>query len=206
MKHEIYVFGSLCRGDFTPTSDVDVLVVPFGRNKSEFPREWSIYSPELLAEYFRKGRLFAWHLHLEAKCVFSPHEVEFLKQLGRPAPYSTITDDIDDLAILLLESLNELATGTKNVIYELGIAYTAIRDLAMSASWSLLDTPCFAADAPFRLPLASPLSRSTFDQIRLARHASTRGAMLNFEPTKTARTVIEAPIERWIHSLSQAIS
>jgi hypothetical protein len=206
VKHEIYVFGSLCRGDISATSDVDVLVIPFGRNKSEFPREWSIYSPELLAEYFRKGRLFAWHLHLEAKCVFSPHEIAFLERLGPPAPYSTITDDIDELAILLQEALDELAAGTKNVIYELGIAYTAIRDLAMSASWSLLDAPCFAADAPFRLPLAFPLSRFTFDQIRLARHASTRGAMLNFEPTKTARTIIEAPIERWVHSLRRAVS
>lgn len=205
MSHEIYIFGSVCRGDSKPTSDVDVLVVPFEVDSSQFPSEWSVYSPELLSEYFKNGRLFAWHLHLEARCVFSPHEEPFLKSLGRPAPYSTIADDIDDLAELLKEALNELDAGTNNVIYELGIVYTAIRDLAMSASWSLLDNPCFAADAPFRLPITSPLPRSVYDQTMMARHASTRGTVLNFDPENTARAIVKAPLESWVASLREAI-
>lgn len=205
MSHEIYVFGSLCRGDSTPTSDVDVLVVPFDVDSSQFPRDWSVYSPELLSEYFKNGRLFAWHLHLEAKCVFSPRTVPFLTSLGPPARYSTIADDIDDLAGLLKEALNELAAGTRSIIYELGIAYTAIRDLAMSASWSLLETPCFAADAPFRLPIPPPLPRSAYHQAMMARHASTRGLELNFDPAITASTIAKAPLESWIESLREAI-
>lgn len=205
MNHEIYVFGSLCRGDSTPTSDVDVLVVPFEVESPQFPYGWSVYSPELLSEYFKNGRLFAWHLHLEAKCVFSPRGVPFLASLGPPAPYSTTFDDIDDLERLLNEALNELTTGTKNIIYELGIAYTAIRDLAMSASWSLLESPCFAADAPYRLPIAPPLPRATYHEAMLARHASTRGTQLNFNPTDTASAVTEASLEGWVASLREAI-
>lgn len=205
MSHEIYVFGSLCRGDSTRTSDVDVLAVPFEVDASRFPRDWSVYSPELLTEYFKNGRLFAWHLHLEAKCLFSPRAVPFLTNLGPPARYSTIVNDIDDLEELLKEALNELAAGTNNVIYELGIAYTAIRDLAMSASWSLLDSPCFAADAPFRLPIAPPLPRAAYHQAMLARHASTRGAELSFDPTNTASAIINASLERWVASLREAI-
>lgn len=205
MSHDIYVFGSICRGESTPTSDVDVLVVPFEVDSSKFPQNWSIYSPELLAEYFKAGRLFAWHLHLEARCVYSPRSESFLASLGPPAPYSTIVDDIDDLDALLKEALTELASGTKNVIYELGIAYTAIRDLAMSASWPLLGSPCFSADAPYRLPLDPPLPRDVYHQTMMARHASTRGSQLNFDPTSTAKLVTNAPLEDWVASLREAI-
>jgi predicted nucleotidyltransferase len=205
MSHEIYVFGSICRGQSTPTSDVDVLVVPFEVDSSQFPQHWSVYSPELLSEYFNAGRLFAWHLHIEAKCVFSSRSESFLASLGTPAPYSTIFDDIDDLEVLLKEALNELAAGTENVIYELGIAYTAIRDLAMSASWSLLTNPCFAADAPYRLPVDPPLPRDIYHQTMIARHASTRGSQFSFDPTSTAEIVTKAPLERWVASLREAI-
>lgn len=205
MTHEIYVFGSVCRGDSTPTSDVDVLVVPFDVASSQFPQNWSVYSPELLSEYFKVGRLFAWHLYLEAKCVFSPRSEYFLTSLGSPAPYSTASDDIDDLEVLLNEALNELAAGTENVIYELGITYTAIRDLAMSASWSLLGSPCFGADAPYRLPVAPPLPRETYHQAMMARHASTRGVRLDFDPANTAAVVANASLKSWVASLRQAI-
>lgn len=205
MSHEIYVFGSICRGESTPTSDVDVLVVPFEVESSRFPRHWSVYSPEVLSEYFKAGRLFAWHLHLEAKCVFSPRSESFLASLGPPAPYSTLFDDLDDLEALLKEALNELASGTENVIYELGIAYTAIRDLAMSASWSLLANPCFAVDAPYRLPVDPPIPRDIYHQAMVARHASTRGSQLSFDPTSTAKLVTKAPLEAWVASLREVI-
>lgn len=205
MSHEIYVFGSICRGESTPTSDVDVLVVPFEVHSSQFPQSWSVYSPELLTEYFKAGRLFAWHLHLEAKCVYSPRSESFLASLGSPAPYSTIVDDIDDLDALLNEALTELASGTDNVIYELGIAYTAIRDLAMSASWSLLRSPCFSVDVPYRLPIDPPLPRDVYHQTMMARHASTRGSQLNFDPMSTAKIVTNAPLENWVASLREAI-
>lgn len=205
MSHELYLFGSICRGETTPTSDVDVLAIPFELNSSQFPKSWSVYSPELLRRYFQEGRLFAWHLHLEAKCVFSTRSESFLASLGPPAPYSTIADDIDDLNVLLNESLTELASGTENIIYELGIAYTAIRDLAMSASWSLLGSPCFSADAPFRLPLDPPLPRDVYHQTMIARHASTRGSQLNFDPINTAEIVKNAPIANWVELLREAI-
>ncbi len=178
MIHDIYVFGSICRGESSPTSDVDVLVIPFAGESSEFPSGWSIYSPKLIQEYYAKGRLFAWHLHLEAKCVFSSDELSFLSRLGSPAPYSTMIDDINDLENLLQQAVTELKNGTRNIIYELGIIYTALRDLAMSASWTLLGVPCFSSNAPYKLPVHFPLSLATYKQAMLARHSSTRGTEL----------------------------
>lgn len=205
MNHEIYVFGSTCRGEHTLTSDVDVLAIPFDIERPQFPEHWSIYSPDLLAEYFQSGRLFAWHLHLEAKCVFSSRAEPFLKSLGPPAPYSTIFDDINDLEALLIDAINELNAGTENLIYELGIVYTAIRDLAMSSSWSMLKNPCFSADAPYRLPIEIPLPRATYHQAMLARHASTRGTKLNFNPSEPVDIIVKSPLKSWVASLRESI-
>jgi hypothetical protein len=201
MNHEIYIFGSICRGELCPTSDVDVLVLPFAKDRSNFPISWSIYSPELLREYFSQGRLFAWHLHLEAKCVFSLHQTPYLTALGTPAPYSTMNRDIDELEELLHEAIYELANGTNSVVYELGIAYTAIRDIAMSASWSLLGAPCFSSDAPFRLPNPCPIEFTTYKQAKLARHSSTRGTEIETDLGQVVSEIIRAPFEQWIDSL-----
>jgi hypothetical protein len=205
MSHEIYVFGSICRGEYSPTSDVDVLVVPFEVDRCQFPSNWSVYSPEILSEYYNSGRLFAWHLYLEAKCVFSLRSAPLLSTIGPPAHYSTMVKDIDDLEALLNESLNELAEGTHNVIYELGIAYTAIRDLAMSASWALLASPCFSVDAPYRLPVGLPLPRDIYRQAMVARHASTRGSQVKFDPAGTAQILTQAPLGNWVEMLRKAI-
>lgn len=201
MSHEIYIFGSICRGEISPTSDVDVLVLPFTDDRSKFPINWSIYAPKLLREYYSQGRLFAWHLHLEAKCIFSPYERPFLKSLGAPAPYSTMLNDIDELEELLQEAIAELKNGTKSVVYELGIVYTAIRDLAMSASWALLGSPCFSSDAPYRLPKPCPLGFATYKQAKLARHSSTRGTEIEADLDQAVNEIICAPFEQWVESL-----
>ena len=131
----------------------------------------------LSAIIFSQGRLFAWHLYLEAKSIFSQNETPFLYTLGAPAEYSTMEKDIDDLEQLLQEAISELKNGTKSVVYELGIIYTAIRDIAMSASWSYLGRPCFSIDAPYKLPNPCPLKNSVYKTAMLARHSSTRGAV-----------------------------
>lgn len=204
MKHEIYVFGSIARGEVFPTSDVDILVLPFTSDRSQFPASWSIYSPELVREYFLQGRLFAWHLHLEAQCIFSSNDTPFLETLGAPEPYSTMAQDIDDLEKLLREAVHELELGTNSMVYELGIAYTAIRDIAMSASWALLGTPCFSRSAPYELPTPCPLSLIAYESAMLARHCSTRGTEIGTDLEWAAQEIIQAPLGQWVESLRGA--
>ncbi|MDO9310727.1 MAG: nucleotidyltransferase domain-containing protein [Nitrosomonas sp.] len=201
MNHEIYVFGSIGRGEACPTSDVDILVLPLTDDRSQFPAGWSIYSPELVQEYFLQGRLFAWHLHLEAQCIFSPNDTPFLDTLGAPGPYATMTKDIDDLEQLLEEAIRELESGTNSMVYELGIVYTAIRDIAMSASWALLGAPCFSRSAPYKLPIPCPLPLTAYETAMLARHSSTRGIEVHSNLERAAQEIIQAPLRQWIESL-----
>lgn len=201
MNHDIYIFGSTCRGEFHASSDIDVLLIPFEYKDLEHPDDWSVYSPELIKEYYSLGRLFAWHLHLEAKCIFYSQQKPFLIELGSPAPYSTMSNDINDLEILLQQALNELKVNTPNIIYELGIVYTALRDLAMSASWVLLKKPCFSSRAPYEIPIKLPLKYRTYQQIMLARHSSTRGVEVSYDLDSVVNEIINAPFSDWINSL-----
>lgn len=205
MTHDIYIFGSVVRGEVSPTSDIDVLVVPLGDESPGYPATWSVYSPEILQSYFESGRLFAWHLHLEAKCVHSAKRTPYLLSLGPPAPYSTAGEDIDDLELLLQEALREIENGTSNLIYELGIAYTAIRDIAMAASWALLGRPCFSRDAPFMLPLPFPLSHNAYRGAMLARHSSTRGSDHNIKTKGIAEDLLAASVLSWARDIRNSI-
>jgi hypothetical protein len=201
MNHEIYLFGSITRGEACPTSAVDILVLPFASDRAQFPSDWSVYSPELVREYYSKGRLFAWHLHLEAKCIFTPNDTPYLDTLGCPKPYTTMAEDINDLEVLLAEAIQELTSGTRSTIYELGIAYTAIRDLGMAASWELLGAPCFSRNAPYELPVPCPLPFAAYEAAMLARHSSTRGAEINCDIEWVAQELIRAPWGEWVDAL-----
>ena len=201
MTHEIYVFGSICRGDVSPTSDVDILLIPFGSETSNFPSSWSIYGSKVIHEYFSKGRLFAWHLHLESKCIYSLNKTPYLESLGQPAPYNSMVQDLNDLEVLLLQALQELRAGTDSTIFELGIAYTAIRDIAMSASWAWLGSPSFSAEAPYLLPVPCPLSFSTYSAAKLARHSSTRGCEVQTNLDEVIHELVNSPLADWINTL-----
>ena len=205
MKHEIYIFGSAVRGEVSPTSDIDVLVIPTEGSRTDYPTSWSVYSPEIIESYFRAGRLFAWHLHLEAQRIFPLDGVSFLARLGAPAPYASAQSDIADLESILKSALLEIRAGTNSLIYELGIAYTAIRDIAMAASWTLLETPSFSRYTPYALPTACPLPIDTYRGAMLARHRSTRGTAYPFDSGAVAAQLIEVPILEWVGDLRRAI-
>lgn len=198
MTHEIYAFGSVARGDVSPTSDVDILIVDEAPLKSRFPREWSIYSKAIIAKYFEEGRLFAWHLHFEAVLLYPRSSAGFLAELGRPSPYTTATDDIADLRALLHSSIAELKRGSQSQVYELGLIYTALRDIAMSASWHLLGKPSFSRYAPYEITPICPLPRQAYETAMKARHASTRGSPTPADYDAAVNTVLASPLLAWL--------
>ncbi len=205
MNHEIYIFGSAVRGEVSPTSDIDVLVIPTEGSRTDYPPSWSVYSPEIIESHYRAGRLFAWHLHLEAQRIFPLEGASFLARLGAPAPYASALSDIADLEGLLKEALSEIRAGTNSLIYELGIAYTAIRDIAMAASWILLETPSFSRYTPYVLPTTCPLPIDAYRSAMLARHQTTRGTAYPFDSGAVAARLIASPVLDWVSDLRRAI-
>jgi len=205
MNHDIYVFGSAVRGEVDEKSDIDVLVVPLGSQKPSYPEGWSVYSPQLLQDYFNKGRLFAWHLYLESHCIHAAGPIPYIQSLGQPKPYETVSEDIDELEEMFSVALDEIKSGTESIIYELGIAYTSIRDIAMSASWALLDKPCFSRAAPYMLPIPLPVPRDAYEGAMLARYSSTRGLDYVIPTEHVSQALLRAPIAAWVQELRNAI-
>jgi hypothetical protein len=54
-KMHIYAFGSVCRGDISPGSDVDLLAVVEGHDARFSPDDYSIYSYERVREIWEEG-------------------------------------------------------------------------------------------------------------------------------------------------------
>jgi hypothetical protein len=204
MNHELYAFGSVVRGDVTPSSDVDILVVPTEDGHTDrYPYSWSIYQRSILGEYFAQGRLFAWHLYRESICLFTPHPDPWLKTLGAPAPYRTAREDVRELRVLLDETLDSIRRGSTSLVYELGLAYTAIRDISMSASWAVMGAPNFSRNAPFDLPYPCPIESRAYAIAMASRHASTRGFDIPAGLEGAAAAITVAPLSAWIDRLQE---
>lgn len=204
MTYEIYVFGSAARGEIAPSSDMDVLVVDTVPTPSAFPKEWSVYSKRTIEGYYNAGRLFAWHLHLEAIRIYPKSGISFLSSLGTPTCYSSAQQDLADLRILLSESIQQLQQDSPNLIYELGLIYTAIRDIAMAASWSIVGRPCFGRYVPYQISPTCPLPRSVYDTAMSARHASIRGADEPKDYLSAAQFIQTSPVLDWVDMVRSA--
>jgi hypothetical protein len=204
MSYEIYAFGSVTRGDVSPTSDVDILVVDDIPSSARFPRDWSVYSKTTVSKYYETGRLFAWHLHLEAVLLHPAGGGGFLAKLGTPAPYTTASDDIADLRVLLGSSIDEIRRGTPSPVYELGLIYTALRDVAMSASWQLLGKPSFSRYVPYEITPPCPLPRRTYETAMMARHASTRGTSRPSDCHAATEAILASPLLEWLDLIGSA--
>jgi hypothetical protein len=206
MSHDIFIFGSLVRGEVSRTSDSDVLVIPVGgAHRDAYPAGWSVYQRGTIKSYFDEGRLFAWHLHLESRCVFSAGSENWLQIIGAPASYRAAKEDVLSLTELLADSLDALRNGSNSEIYELGICYTALRDIAMSASWQLMGRPSFSRDAPFMLPISVPLSKDAYAQAMGARHYSTRGGATPKAVGETVKAMLEAPLIDWARTIGDSL-
>jgi hypothetical protein len=205
MTHEIYIFGSMTRGDVSPSSDVDVLVIQEIPDQIAFPPSWSVYSKKTIETYFSTGRLFAWHLHLEAVRVYPRSGLGFLAELGEPAPYTSLATDLEDLRLLLQDALLELRNSSPSPVYELGLAYTAIRDIAMAASWQLMARPSFSRYVPYEIPIRCPLPLDVYEVAMRSRHASTRGSVEPKDYEIAAECIKAVPILEWVESIRSEI-
>lgn len=205
MSYELYIFGSMTRGEVSASSDADVLVIQDDPQPKSFPPSWSVYSKRTIQTYFSSGRLFAWHLHLEAVRIFPSSGPGFIAELGKPADYPSLAEDLADLQVLLEDSLLEIQNNSPSLIYELGLAYTAIRDVAMAASWIMLPRPSFSRYAPYELPARCPLPRTAYDTAMLARHASTRGTTEPAGYDIAANVLKTTPVLEWVKSIRSEI-
>lgn len=193
MRHEpgisnISVFGSHGRGNPDAYSDLDVLVLckdDVGTQSEEsvralvserYHQEPSIswYGEEKMKRFHASGDLFAWHLYRESFPL--PGFISLAEIYGEPAPYMNCLDDIAGLHEIFETIPGQIRQRPQNLVYELGLAYVCMRNIAMSASSTLNERVDFGRLSPYGLPgLAPSIQRDDYDTLCQCRHASTRG-------------------------------
>ncbi len=191
----LYLFGSAARNELQPNSDIDVLVIGYEGDRARlkaqldaytqdrFGQEASIswYGHERIEEMYRTGHLFAWHLFQEAQLLPVPNNVDFLTGLGEPAPYPDARDDIESLVEIMEDSIATIQAEGGSLIYEAGVQYICIRNIAISLTAHWTQRPDFSRYSPFhpeitrRKPI--PISREEYVSLLLSRKASMNGTV-----------------------------
>jgi len=212
----LYAFGSVGRGQQDELSDLDLLaVVKNGSGKvpesaivSRIPDAFrqlnpsiSWYGGDRLREMFRNGELFAWHLHRETFPLYDPES--FLAKLGTPAAYQDAVADTRSFQKVLKDIPSQIAANEHNTVYEAGLIYVCLRNIAMAASWSLCEFPDFTRYSAFQLSgiRPCPISRDEFHLTMTCRMAGQRGTA---PPAGVRRSFVSGVYRRldpWVEAL-----
>lgn len=175
MMH-IYIFGSLCRGEVSVDSDVDLLALVGSRDSRLNKDTFSIYSYDRITELWREGNAFAWHLSLESRFVYSDDGKDFLANLGNPSPYTSGAKDCLRFRELFESSAEAVAAGTPSLVFELSTMFLALRNHATCYSLAMLRTPCFGRHSAVQLGEKSlNVPTYLYRLLERARILSTRG-------------------------------
>lgn len=206
------LFGSYARGDFDDASDLDFLVVlngdhngisesVFSSIKRIAKKEPSIswYSERRIKEIFRDGHLFAWHLYLESMPLLRNMESDIVTKLGKPNEYLGALEDIKSLIEILLSVKNAIKRCPRNLVYEAGIIYICVKNIALSATSVFSERLDFSRYSPYNQGINRfvnfPLPELKYELLIQSRHASMRGLPLpnieHYELSKTCDYIID---------------
>lgn len=199
----IYAFGSICRGDISVDSDVDLLALVEVRDPRLDPDKFSIYSYKRISELWATGNAFAWHLALESKLIFSEDGSDFLKGLGMPSKYANAAIDCRRFREIFDSALLSVQEGTPSLVFELSTIFLAIRNIATCYSLAMLPSPTFGRDSARKLGARSiRVSGAVYSILMRARLLSTRGSGEDITDIDTSKLVDELEGCRlWVNEL-----
>lgn len=147
----IYAFGSVCRGDISPGSDIDLLAIVEAYDAQFDPHVFSVYSYERIRELWQAGNPFAWHLSRESRLLFSSDHSDYLKGMGRPEPYAGCVADCQKFFTLFQEAHASVLTGKVSTVFELSTVFLSIRNFATCFSLGDGELPDFSRHSALRL-------------------------------------------------------
>lgn len=200
----IYAFGSICRGEISPGSDVDMLAITTGGTNELSRSIFSIYSHSKIQRIWVDGNPFAWHLHLESALVHSSDKINFISSLGSPAAYVKSHEDCGRFLAIYRQAMTSLKNDHASVIFDLSSAFLGLRNFC---TCFLLGKGCpdFSRGVALKLMVKKPgVDIQAYRILERARLLCTRGHGPPLSGTDIARTIDALPkLEEWMVGLLQ---
>ncbi|MGG1922846.1 nucleotidyltransferase domain-containing protein [Chryseobacterium sp. NRRL B-14798] len=207
---DIYIFGSVVRGEIDKFSDIDMLIIKDNNEnlKDISPEVYSIYTYDRIGDLWKEGNPFAWHLYLESKCVFTDNKVSFIKSLGRPNNYKNLKKDLYKFYKLYQDSQKSILESQHSTDFDLSMIFLAIRNFAACFSLGFVGKANFTRDSAINLDSYSlNINNNVYNNLKKARLLATRGigkTVTTDELNEITNEFIE--IEKWFNKILNLIS
>lgn len=200
----LYAFGSVCRGDITHDSDIDLLALVSGHDARLNPTKYSIYSYAKMKTMWLQGSPFAWHLSLESRLLYTKDGADFLGSLGKPAPYSACVPDCQKFYGVFQEALASLQESPSTKVFDLSSSFLSVRNISTCFALGVLGTPLFSRHAALQLPMEFqlPISNDAYRIMERARILCTRSTGIDINDIETRLVLSECEqINQWMMTL-----
>ena len=203
----IYAFGSVCRGDIFPTSDVDLLAVVDRYDDRFNPCDYSIYSYHRIKQIWEEGNPFAWHLASESRLLFASDQADFLKSLNEPARYRRAVQDCQKFFSLFVEAKHSIKTTSTTTTFDLSMVFLAVRNFATCFSLGFLAQPNFSRRSAIEIGRHSlSIERGAFEILERSRILCTRAIGSPINAFEEAAAIEQFPhIEAWMECLLREV-
>ena len=198
-----YAFGSICRGDMSLGSDIDLLVIVESHDSRIDPNTFSMYSYKRIQEIWQEGNPFAWHLSSESRLLFSSDKLDYLKLLGSPEIYKTCVKDCEKFFSLFCEAHASIIGGGNSRIFDLSTVFLSIRNIATCFSLGTMEQPVFSRNSALSLEANTiPIILSNYHILERARLLCTRGYGENLTSDEISNAISSMDeIYKWMDSL-----
>lgn len=178
----IYIFGSLCRGDFSLDSDVDLLALTDSFCNNISPDKFSIYSYRRIEQLWKEGNPFAWHLFYESKLIFASNSFDFIGSLGQPNMYITCYQDCLKFYSLFQQTKDRIVSCKQSIVFDISIIFLCMRNIATCFSLGVTARPNFSRKSAISIGEYSiDLDIDTYRTLENARMLCTRGTGWNIK-------------------------
>jgi len=201
----IYVFGSVVRGEIDQYSDVDLLLITDEEIEDIDSNKYSIYTPQRIQEMYKEGNPFAWHLHYESKLVYTDNS-NFLEDLQNPEPYKNGYEDLIKFEKLFKDSLKSMKEDQFSLTFDLAMIFLAIRNFATCYSLACYKRPIFSRNSFEKLtdfPLI--LDDKVKNLLMRSRINSTRGINYNIQEMELSLLIDKVDeIKVWFNKIIES--
>ncbi|HMH11718.1 MAG TPA: nucleotidyltransferase domain-containing protein [Edaphobacter sp.] len=201
----VYAFGSVCRGEITLDSDVDLLALVEGHDPRFSQHKYSIYSYKKIKKMWQDGSPFAWHLFLESRLLYGSDGEDFLQSLGAPAKYQQYVADCLKFLSVFETAQNSLKQSRESKVFDLSAAFLSIRNISTCYSLGVLGLPNFSRHAALSLVdggLSLPLTPVSYGILERARILCTRSIGRDISDAETDSVVEEfGKVDSWMRAI-----